>query len=164
MSIPSTPPENQKLSYLNIEITEKGLSEFSDGRRIIFVPKDKVQRIRVEFGPVAESPLTQGIAGFALVGLGCIGLKMIMQEGIVALRWGLGFVVFGGLGVWLLYETFKKTHYLRVIGHTDNETRKLLFKGAFQEAEFSEFIKGATQFGYNFENHVNSSNGEASSS
>ena len=163
MSAPSAQPENQKLSYLNIEISERGLSEFSGGSRIIFVPKEKVQRIQIEFGSAAESPLTQGIAGLALIGLGCAGLPIILN-GIAGLRWGLGFLVFGGLGIWLFHETFKKTHYLRVIGYTDNHTRKLVFRGAFQEVEFSEFIKSATQFGYRFENRVNSSNAGPSSS
>ena len=156
MSVPSTSSKNQRLSYLNIEISEKGLSEFSDGRRIVFVPKEQVRRIQIEFGSAAESPLIQGLAGLALIGLGCIGLPMIIND-IGTLRWGLGFVVFGGLGVWLFHETFKKTHYLRVIGHSDRDTRKLVFIGTFQEAEFSEFIKNATQFGYSFEKRLNSS-------
>jgi hypothetical protein len=79
MSVPSAQSENQKLSYLNIEISERGLSEFSGGRRIIFVPKEKVQHIQIEFGSAAESPLTQGIAGLALIGLGCAGLPIILN-------------------------------------------------------------------------------------
>ena len=122
---------------------------------MVFVPKEQVRRIQIEFGSAAERPLIQGIAGLVLIGLGCVGLPMIIQDGIWGLRWGLGFVVFGGLGIWLSHETFKKTHYIRVIGRNDSDTRKLVFRGAFQEAEFSEFIKNATQFGYSFEKRPN---------
>ena len=146
----NTPPssENKPLSYLNLAISEKGLSEFSGGRRIIFIPKDEVQSIEIKFGSSAERPLMQAIAGFVLLGLGWLELALVFMGGLKGLRWGLGFVVFGGLGVLCLYETFKKNHYLWVICR--NDKRKLVFKGAFQETEFSKFINDATKLGYCF--------------
>ena len=87
-----------------------------------------------------------------LVGLGYIGLTMIIMNPMRGLRWGLGFIVFGGFGLWFLYETFKKTHYLRVICR--NDKRKLVFRGTFQEADFSKFINDATKLGYSFKDCV----------
>jgi hypothetical protein len=148
----ASPPTENKFAYLNLAISEKGLSEFSGGRRIIFIPKDEVQIIEIKFGSSAERPLIQVIAGLMLVGLGYIGLTMIIMNAMRGSRWGLGFIVFGGFGLWFLYETFKKTHYLRVICR--NDKRKLVFRGAFQEAEFSKFINDATKLGYSFKDCV----------
>ncbi len=153
MNASPTPSGKQPSSYLNIVISEKGLSEFSGGRRIIFIPKEQVQSIEVRFGPQAERPLIQGIFGFLLVGLGCVGLLLMFAGGLYGLRWGLGFIVFGGLGGYSLYETFKKGHYLQVI--CSNDTRKLVFRGAIQKAEFSKFLQTAAQFGYIFKNCLN---------
>src|SRR5271155_3141412 len=124
MNTPTSSSESKSLSYLNLAISEKGLSEFSGGRRIVFIPKDEVQIIEIKFGSSAERPLMQAIAGFMLLGLGWLGLALVFMGGLKGLRWGLGFVVFGGLGVLCLYEAFKKNHYLWVICR--NDKRKLV--------------------------------------
>ena len=144
--------EKLEAAYLNIVVSEKGLSEFSGGKRIIFIPKEKVQNIQIHFGSAAERPLLQIIAGIMLMGLGCVGLFMMEQSGMRGLRWGLGFLVFGGFGLWFLHETFTKSHYLRVICH--NDSRKLVFRGAFEESEFSKFVAEAAKCGYTIENCV----------
>ena len=138
MSVPSTTPTNQ-LSYLNIVLSEKGVSEFSHGQRMIFVPKEQIQRIEIKFGSRAERPLVQIILGLLLVGLG-----------FVELRWGIGFILFGGLGVFCLYEVIRKGYYLHVI--SSNDARKVVIKGAIQKTELAKFIKAAVQFGYIFQN------------
>jgi hypothetical protein len=111
-----------------------------------------VQDVQIYFGSAAERPPLQTIAGIMLVGLGCVGLSMMLASGMKGLRWGLGFLVFGGFGIWLLHETFTKSHYLKVICHDDS--RKLVFRGAFQESEFSKFIQDAAKCGYTVENCV----------
>jgi hypothetical protein len=149
MSAPSTTPANQ-LSYLNIVVSEKGLSEFSHGQRIIFIPKEQIQRIEIKFGSQAERPLVQVMLGLLLTGLGLVGLFLLISGGFAELRWGIGFILFGGLGVFCLYEVFRKGYYLHVI--SSNDMRKLVIKGAVQKMELSEFIKAAVQFGYIFQN------------
>jgi hypothetical protein len=149
MATPSTTPTNQ-LSYLNIVVSEKGLSEFSHGQRIIFIPKEQIQRIEIKFGSQAERPLVQIILGLLLVGLGLVGLFLLISAGFVELRWGIGFILFGGLGVFCLYEVLRKGYYLDVI--SSNDTRKLVIKGVIKKTELSKFIKTAVQFGYIFQN------------
>ena len=136
-----------KLSYLNLAISEKGLSEFSDGRRIIFIPKEEVQIIEIKFGSSAERPIVQAIVSLLLITLGCVGVTMLAC-GLGGLRWALGFLFFGCLGIWFLYETLKRNHYLWVICRGDK--RKLIFRGNFQEGEFSKFINDGTKLGYSF--------------
>jgi hypothetical protein len=140
---------DSKLSYLNIVISEKGLSEFSHGKRVVFIPKDEVQKIEVRYGSGAERPLAQIVVGLLLTALGCVGVAMIFASGMRGLRWGVGFIVFGALGAWCLYEAFKKTHYLQITCH--KETRKLVLKGTFEEQAFSECIRNAARLGYSFD-------------
>jgi hypothetical protein len=140
----------KRLRYLNIEASEKGLSEFSGNRRVVFIPKDQIQNIEIGFGSSAERPLVQLIFGFLLVGLGLVGLSMIIASGMRGLRWGIGFVVFGGFGIWFLHETLKKSHFLQVV--CPNEKRKLVFREKLDKMEFDKFVKDASGLGYNFQN------------
>ena len=146
------PPEIKRASYLNLEVSEKGLSEFSGGKRIIFIPKEEVRTIEVRFGSSAERPMLQVIAGLLLIGLGLVGAAMIAASGMRGFRWGVGFLIFGCFGVWFLYETVKKSHFLRVVCH--NDARKLVFRGNFSEADFATFSKEAADLGYSLNKHA----------
>jgi len=138
--------------YLNIEISDKGLSEFDGDRRIIFIAKEDVRRVEVHFGSSAERPGLQLIAGILLLALGATGLAMVLASGMRGLRWGVGFMLFGCFGAWFLYETFKKSHYLQVTRHQD--VRKLVFRGNFSEADFTAFSKEAGEMGYSLDKSV----------
>ena len=148
MSVSNAAPGNQ-IAYLNIAVTEKGLSEFNHGKRIIFIPKDQIQRIEIKFGAQAERPLSQAILGVLLIGLGCVGILLLITGGFAELRWGIGFIIFGGLGVFCLYEAVKRGYYLHVI--SSNDTRKLAIRGPIQGTELTRFMNSATQFGYIFQ-------------
>jgi len=147
MSAPATTSE-ARCSYLNLEASEKGLSEFNKSARIVFIPRNQVEAVKVEFGPRAERPLMQMFSGVALVALGIIGLWMAVNGGLRGIYWGLGCVMFGGIGVLCLHEALKKGYYLRVT--CMKETRKLVFRGAVEETELSSFVKSASTLGYRF--------------
>ena len=149
MSVPSTTPTNQ-MTYLNIVVSEKGVSEFSHGQRMIFVPKEQIQGIEIKFGSRSERPLAQTILGLLLVGIGFVGILLLISGGLVELRWGIGFILFGGLGVFCLYEVLKQGYYLHVI--VSNDSRKLVIKGEVQKSELSKFVTGAVRLGYVFQN------------
>jgi hypothetical protein len=148
-----TSPEKRQLLYLNMAVSEHGLTELSGNRRVVFIPKEQVQSIEIRYGSQAERPLVQGITGLALIVLGIVGLSIMATGSLDMLRWGLGFFVFGGLGAWLLWEVLKRGHYLWVI--CSNDTRKLVFKGTIQKTELSGFVRSAAQFGYVFRDCLN---------
>jgi hypothetical protein len=152
MSAQIATPPNQ-WSYLNIIISEKGLSEFSDGKRIIFIPKEQVQLIEIKFGSHAERPLMQVILGLLLIVLGFAGVYLVLIGGLRGLYWGLGLIGFGGIGVLCLYEAIKKGHYLYVTCLKD--ARKLKFTGEIKKTELSKFIKDASSLGYGFRDCLN---------
>ena len=145
-----------QVSYLNIVFSEKGVSEFNHGGRAVFIPKDEIQKIEVGYGSGAERPLLQIIIGSLLTALGCAGVVMIHDSGLRGARWALGFIFFGALGLWCLYEAVKKTHYLKITCH--KETRKLIFHGVFEESAFADYMRNAGRLGYNF-NYVGPSGG-----
>jgi hypothetical protein len=148
MDIGSKPQDGSEISYLNIAVSEKGLAELSGNKRIIFIPKDQVQGVEIKFGYQAERPLVQGTVGLVLTFVGMIGIYMLAGGGFALTRWGLGFVFFGAIGVWLIWEASRRGYYFRVI--SSNGTRNLLLKGTVRKPELSSFVQRASQFGYNF--------------
>lgn len=76
------PTGNGHLQYLNIVASEMGLAEMNGSRRIIFIPKEQVQKVEIRYGSQAERPLVQGISGLIFIGLGIIGLHMIIAGGL----------------------------------------------------------------------------------
>lgn len=143
-------PDVKRFTYLNLEISERGISEFSGNRRIIFIARDEIQSIEVRFGSKAERPLIQIIGGILLTALGAAGAVMIVNGGGRGLRWGLGFVVFGALGLWMLYEAMLKSHHLLVA--TRNDRRKLVFHGCWSQSDFDQFTQNAVSLSYPFAN------------
>jgi hypothetical protein len=133
-------------SYENLRISEKGVSEVIAGRRMLFIPKQQVQYIETKFGSHAERPLVQMVLGLLLVALGLAGLYLALAGGIRGLYWGAGFMGFGAIGVYCLYEAFKKGYFFSVI--CSKETRKIKITGEIQKAEFSQFINDASAAGY----------------
>ena len=137
----------EQLTYLNITFSNQGVAEFSGKRRVVFIPRDEIRRIESKMGSRAERPLLQGIAGVILCGVGLVGLRLFINAGVAFLRWEAGFVFFGGLGGWLLWEVLEKRHYLLVESSEGN--RKLVFHGQVKQAELDEFLRNATRLGYN---------------
>lgn len=136
----------EPVSYLQIEISDRGMTELKDGRPAIFIPREKITRIELRYGSGAERPVLQGIAGGLLTLLGSIGVFSVIAGNWGAFRWSVGFVAFGALGVWLFWETILPRYYLQVVCERDR--RKLLFKGVVQEAKLAEFLAQAAAFGY----------------
>jgi hypothetical protein len=145
MSAPiTTPPAS--LSYQNVRVSDKGVSEVIAGRRMLFIPREQVQLIEAKFGSHAERPLAQIILGLLLLVVGLAGLYLALLGGVRGLYWGVGLVGFGAIGLFCLYEAIRKGHYLSVTCSKD--TRKIKLTGAIQIAEFSQFMKDASALGY----------------
>lgn len=139
--------ESERLSYLNISFSDKGVAEYSGQRCVVFIPREGILKIENDIGSRSERPLIQGIAGSLLAVLGFAGILMIMQGGWGLFRWEAGFLVFGGIGVWLIIEVLRQGHFLRVTG--SKETRKLVFNGKVVPSDLQEFLKKAEKLGYN---------------
>lgn len=146
MSDANTVSDAEQVSYLNITFSKKGVSEFSGKRRVVFVPREEIQRIQIKTGSRAERPLVQSIAGVVLLGLGLVGLRLFIANGVTFLRWEAGFLLFGGVGGWLLLEALRKGHYLLVI--CNKGSRKLVFDKKINEPELAQFLKNAAGLGY----------------
>jgi hypothetical protein len=138
--------EAERLAYLNIVFSRKGVAEYDGIRCVVFIPQEKIQRIESKRGSRAEQPFAQGIAGCILVALGILGLRLLLVGGMALLRWECGFLVFGGIGLWLLWEVLGQGNYLLVIG--SEGVRKLVFNGKVSKQELEDFLKNAARLGY----------------
>jgi hypothetical protein len=134
-------------SYLNLRATEKGLSELSSkGVRLVFISKNQIESLQIKYGSYAERPILQVITALILVSLGLVGLYLVLCGGIRGLYWGMGFLAFGAIGVFCMYEAVRKGHYLAV--KCKGSTRKLIPRGSVSEAEFAKFAVAASALGY----------------
>lgn len=139
--------ESQQLRYLNIVISEAGIAELNGDYYSVFIRKADVRTIEVKYGWRAERPLLHGVGGMALAGLGILGIKMLLgSDFILSARWGLGFLVFGALGGWLIWEAFRRGYYLHVA--CARESRKLIFAGEVRIDELRSFVRKIEELGY----------------
>ena len=143
----TTAPKVEQCSYLNLRATEKGLSEFtSKGARAVFIPKDQVESIQIKFGSYSERPFLQPIMAFFLIALGAVGIDWMWGESARGLRLGVGFLAFGAIGVFCLYEAVKRGYYLAV--NCKSGSRKLIPHGSVSEADLARFASEASALGY----------------
>jgi len=140
--------EIERFTCLNLAVSTKGIAEYSGKSCVVFIRREDIQRFEMKFGFRAEHPLIQSIAGALLSCIGIIGLGLLGIGGFAYLRWELGFIFFGGLGVWLLWEALRRGHYLSVV--CNKETRKLVFDRIVSEAEIQAFLQNASRLGYLF--------------
>jgi hypothetical protein len=137
----------EKIIYLSVHISPKGISEVHGGRTVVFVSKPDIQGIKLAIGSGAERPVLQVVFGFILAAVGACGLIPLWSGNMTLFRYEIGFVFFGLLGVWLIWETLRKHTFLLVSTRADK--RKLFFKGAVEPKQLEEFLRTAeTKFGY----------------
>jgi hypothetical protein len=146
----SIQPANE-ITFLNVKISGEGVSGFHRGKRTVFVPKEQIQSIEARFGSHAERPVVQLVFGIVLTSLGIIGVVFMARAGVAGFRWGLGFIFFGALGIFCLYEVMIRGYYLRIV--FANDTRKIVFEGVVRRAELSGFIMQAAQLGYDIRDY-----------
>lgn len=139
--------DSERLSYLNITFSHKGVAEYNGNTCMVFIPREGILKIENVFGSRSERPLVQLIAGGLLSAVGLAGLVMILHGGWQLFRWEAGFLVFGGIGIWMMIEVLRRGHYLRVIG--SKETRKLVIHGKVVPSELQDFLRKAEKLGYN---------------
>jgi UDP-N-acetylmuramyl pentapeptide phosphotransferase/UDP-N-acetylglucosamine-1-phosphate transferase len=151
MNTPASTPE-ARCAYLNLKASEKGLSEFNKASLVVFIPKKQIEAVEVKFGSRAERPMLQVILGITLVALGAAGSWMAVNGGLRGMYWGLGCLMFGGIGLICLNEALRKGYYLRVT--CSNETRKLIFRGRIEQASLSNFVQSASSLVYRFDENL----------
>ena len=144
---------SEAVRYLNLMLSEKGIAELDGKHCAVFIPKEQVKSIEVRHGRRSERPLMQGVGGVVLIGLGVVGVRMIVAEGVVTIRWSIGFLVFGGLGVWMMWEAFRRGNYLHVA--CAKESRKLKVVGEVRDDELQSFARKATELGYDIRDGLN---------
>lgn len=139
-------------SYLGVAISEKGLGEIDGKRYLVHIPQSEITFAEVKYGSPAERPTMQLVAGAILAPLCFFGIYIILMNGLTMIRWSLGMLLFGGVGIWLIIEVLKKRHYLEV--QTSKGNRKLVFKGKVENDKLDQFLQQLTDGGYNFRKRI----------
>ncbi|MDB6019806.1 MAG: hypothetical protein JWR19_4295 [Pedosphaera sp.] len=139
--------EKTSVAYLTVKASAEGVSEVSKGRILVFVNKAEIERIELSSGSGAENPVLQLVLGILLTALGASAVVPICLGNGLMLRYGLGFIFFGLVGVWMIFEALQKRTYLLV--STRKDRRKLFFKGKVDAKQLAEFLDAAQEnFGY----------------
>lgn len=150
LEVGSTP---SSVEYLGVVLDQEGVGECEHGRRSVFVRRDELIYLLHEVGWRAERPIVQAIFGGALL---AAGLHMFVAFVSVYIRDGAIFLpkTFTALGItlpimgaWALFGALRRGHFLRAV-LADGDSRKLLFQGRFDAAEFEAFVSRAREIGY----------------
>jgi hypothetical protein len=67
----------ERLQYLSVELSDKGIAEVTDGRRDVFVPRQQIQRVELRRGIPAERPLLQVVFGIVCIVAGIVGALLV---------------------------------------------------------------------------------------
>src|SRR5258708_26694582 len=102
----------EKIVYLTVQISPKGISEVHGGRTVVFISKPDIQSIKLAIGSGAERPVLQVGLGVLLAAVGTCGLIPLCSGNTAVIRYEIGFIFFGLMGVWLIWETLKKQTFL----------------------------------------------------
>ncbi|MDB6122343.1 MAG: hypothetical protein JWQ71_1336 [Pedosphaera sp.] len=141
------PADNPDILYLTVKISTAGISEVSKGSLVVFLRKSDIQRVELASGSGAENPALQLALGLLLAVVGACGLIPLWRGNLIMFRYELGFVFFGLVGLWLIWETLRRRTYLLI--STRSIKRKLFFRGRIEPKQLGEFVKEAeTNFGY----------------
>ncbi len=130
------------LRYLSIEVTARGIAEYTGETRSVFLPMASVRSVRLERGPTAERPRLTMLAALVALGLGLAALVGYLLAPVKVLSrlalFGPMMLVLGGYLAWI---TVRSGPYLRV--ELEREVRKLAIHGAVDEAALEAFLERA---------------------
>jgi hypothetical protein len=137
------------LTYADILISQRGITELDKGKVSIFVPRDDVQGIRLIYGSPANRPVLEASVGALLTACGLMGIYFLaMNPG--NFRYDILIIAIGVIGVAMLRDVLGKTHVLEIT--TKSDVLKLAFaKTAELESARAFCVKACESFNYTFE-------------
>ncbi len=133
--------ESKTISYLNIEINDKTITEMDDINIVIQLPVDEINTISYKYGCTAERPLVNIILGIIFIGSGLHSLPSIyywFTEGGTITEFDFVIPMLSVLGLWLISTVVISRHYLHVF--TVNDSRKLILRGDVVRDELDCFL------------------------
>ncbi len=152
--------ENNSIRCSTVRISCAGISELSEGRVVVTVPKEQIRRVILSHLTCTRKPFLQFFVGFVSVSIGLIlGItSFLVDEGdpvpappgsfvvkIPLLTVGLWILM--GFGFYLLMGIFRGIYILIV--ETDQGKQRICFDKTARIGEIMSFIeKARDEFGY----------------
>ena len=133
-----------------VRVGTDGAAEMDRHRRVIFVPREQIDRLELQYGSGAEHPLLVGFLGVVFAAMAVVLLVTfalaVMRGGAripASMITGVAFVI---PGWWFLDLAIRKRWFVRV--YTRSGMRKLVFHQTTDERELQEFVaKGRRRYG-----------------
>ena len=124
------------------------LETLQDGRILLQIPHQNIQRVALRRGPTAKHPLLQISIGIVFVGLGLLPLihLLLMPMASIVVWRELVMLFWAPLGGWVIWEGLHRGDYLEV--QTSSRSHKLAFKRGTKAEEIEQWIAAvAKQWG-----------------
>jgi hypothetical protein len=139
--------DTEALTLGSVRISEKGISELSDGTPVVEIPKGDISRIELTRTTGAERPLAQFIFGLALAAPGFFFSRVLWSwllfGGTLYVDITFWFILLIPVGLWLAITAFRQRILLLV--HTATDRRKVVFRGNFTVDEIVAFVDCAKE-------------------
>lgn len=154
MTKPFETPE-ESAEYLGVQFSQKGVALVDSGKKLVFVPKEKIRQIHLRQGFQAERPLVQ--LGFSIV-LILIGLYPLPHLFLWLIVGGTAYdfefllLLLIPVGLWFVKDGLKKGLYFELI--MDDDKRKIPFQKQPEKRILEMFIAQANVYGYSIDNNL----------
>ncbi len=140
------------IEYLGVQWGPEGIALVQNGRKLLFIPKHSIRRIKIRKGFQSAHPLLQITLGvlILLTGIGfLLHLLLWFHRGGIAYDFEFMMLLCIPVGFWILYDGTKWGLYLEV--ELDSGKRRIMFQRSPSPDELTEVIRHAARLGYFFD-------------
>lgn len=141
--------EQTPLDFLElppVRFRADGVGEWDDSRFSVFVPRDRIQRISLDYGFQCERPLVAGIFGTAVSSVGVFGVVIVLgwlfQGGVIS-KYLAMLPVCALVGGWMLKSALSRGYFLRI--ECGSDRRKIAFRSNALRKEIESFLTDVEQ-------------------
>ncbi|MEM7475940.1 MAG: hypothetical protein AAF483_13185 [Planctomycetota bacterium] len=144
----------EQTEFRGIRYSDKGISERnSNGKPLVWVPKEDVLRTRLIWTTESRSPLLQAVFSFLLMGIGVGAIVLGLQRPGGFSRYVILMMALLPIGLYFLYSGFRRRVILLVV--TAGRSHRLVFHRKADLQDMMTFVSEASeQFGYKFANEL----------
>ena len=139
------------MEYGNVRITDDGIYELDAGRKVLHLPRESIESIRLRHGATSERPLLQLIFGLAILAIGLYPLEGMFNWFVRGGRmsWWFALILVNiPLGAWMIWAAVARGYFLSV--QSARGARKVVFGRGASKEELDQFIEEANAaLGYN---------------
>lgn len=124
-----------------IRFRADGVGEWDASRFSVFVPRDRIQRVTLDYGFQCERPLVAAIFGTVVFSVGLVGfvifLGWLFQGGVISSYVAM-LPVCVLVGGWMVKSALSRGYFLRI--ECGSDRRKIAFRSRTSREEIEQFL------------------------